>query len=93
MIFIGSQHTGVPTDSPIFRTDHVVDPILVEKGVDIGANAVILPGVTIGANSIIGAGAVVTQDIPPGVIEFGVPARVIRRRDKDDQETESTSGH
>ena len=39
----------------------------------------ILSGVTIGDNSTIGANAVVTHDIPAGVIAAGVPARVIRR--------------
>jgi len=36
------------------------------------------PGVTIGANTVVGAGAVVTRDLPPGVLAVGVPARVIR---------------
>lgn len=39
----------------------------------------ILSGVTIGDNSMIGANAVVTHDIPAGVIAAGVPARVIRQ--------------
>lgn len=39
----------------------------------------ILSGVTIGDNSTIGANAVVTHDIPAGVIAAGVPARVIRQ--------------
>ena len=39
----------------------------------------ILSGVTIGDNSKIGANAVVTHDIPAGVIAAGVPARVIRQ--------------
>lgn len=80
VIFIGSQHTGVPVDVPVFRTDHVVRPIVVERGVDIGANSVILPGVTIGENAVIGAGAVVTKDVPPFTLAVGVPARVIKQR-------------
>lgn len=80
VIFIGSQHTGIPVDVPVIHTDHVVEPIVVERGVDIGANAVILSGVTIGENSVIGAGAVVTKDIPPGSVAVGVPARVIKKR-------------
>jgi serine acetyltransferase len=39
---------------------------------------IVLPGVTIGANAAIGAGAVVTQDIPPDSVAVGVPARVIQ---------------
>jgi acetyltransferase-like isoleucine patch superfamily enzyme len=45
----------------------------------IGSNVVILPGVTIGAGAIIGAGSVVTKDIPPRCIAYGVPCRVTRK--------------
>lgn len=41
------------------------------------AGAIILPGVTIGNRAVIGAGAVVTEDVPPGEIRVGVPARPI----------------
>jgi acetyltransferase-like isoleucine patch superfamily enzyme len=39
---------------------------------------IVCPGVTIGADSVIGAGAVVTRDVPPGVVAAGNPCRVIR---------------
>jgi acetyltransferase-like isoleucine patch superfamily enzyme len=45
----------------------------------IGATATILPGLTIGYDAIVGAGAVVTEDVPDGVVVAGVPARVIKR--------------
>jgi acetyltransferase-like isoleucine patch superfamily enzyme len=41
----------------------------------VGVNVTILPYVRIGAGSLIGAGAVVTRDIPAGVVAFGNPAR------------------
>ena len=52
----------------------------VEIGDDcwIGSGAVILPGVTIGARTVIGPGAIVTQDVPPGVLAAGNPCRVIK---------------
>jgi acetyltransferase-like isoleucine patch superfamily enzyme len=40
--------------------------------------AILLEGVKIGAGSIVGAGAVVTKDIPAGVVVAGVPAKVMR---------------
>jgi acetyltransferase-like isoleucine patch superfamily enzyme len=40
----------------------------------IGVNVTILPYVRIGAGALIGAGAVVTRDIPDGVVAFGNPA-------------------
>jgi len=60
-------------------------PIMIEDGVWIGSNVVILPGVTIGRNSVIGAGSVVTKDIPENVVAFGQPCKVVRtitRKDK-----------
>jgi maltose O-acetyltransferase len=34
--------------------------------------------VTIGQDTVVGAGAVVTCDLPAGVVAAGVPARVLR---------------
>lgn len=45
----------------------------------IGEGALILKGVRVGANSVIGARAVVTQDVPEGVVVAGNPARIVRR--------------
>ncbi len=58
--------------------DAYVAPIHLEEGVYIGTSAIILPGVRIGKRSIIAAGAVVSRDIPPGVLAGGVPAKVIK---------------
>lgn len=52
---------------------------LIQAGAQIGVNATILPYVTIGAHAIIGAGAVVTRDIPAGVVAYGNPAVPGRR--------------
>jgi acetyltransferase-like isoleucine patch superfamily enzyme len=42
----------------------------------IGANCTILCGVSIGSQALVGAGSLVTKDIPPGMVAFGVPAVV-----------------
>lgn len=57
-------------------------PIVIEDNVWIGGGAIILAGVTIGKDSVVGAGAVVTRDVPPGVVVAGNPARVLRRLDE-----------
>ncbi|MEO1067693.1 MAG: sugar O-acetyltransferase [Cyanobacteria bacterium J06638_6] len=54
-------------------------PITIEDDVWVGGGAVICPGVCIGAASVIGAGAVVTKDIPPGVVAVGNPCRIVRK--------------
>ena len=53
-------------------------PVTIKNGARIGLGVIILPGVTIGENSIIGAGAVVTNNIPPNCVAVGIPAKPIK---------------
>src|SRR5215212_3761529 len=53
-------------------------PIAIEDNVWLGSGVIVCPGVTIGADTVVGAGAVVTRDLPAGVLAVGVPARVRR---------------
>ncbi len=48
------------------------------KGAQIGVGVTLLPYVKIGAGAIIGSGAVVTKDIPAGMVAVGNPARVTK---------------
>jgi maltose O-acetyltransferase len=54
------------------------EPIIIGDNAWLGGGVVVCPGVTIGANTVVGAGAVVTRDLPEGVLAVGNPARVIR---------------
>lgn len=56
---------------------HGTGPISIAQDVFIGQRAIILGGVSIGAGATIGAGAVVTQNVDPGTVVAGVPARVL----------------
>lgn len=55
-----------------------VEPIIVEEGASIGANATILCGVTVGRGALVAAGSMVTRDVPPGALVAGNPARIMR---------------
>jgi maltose O-acetyltransferase len=54
------------------------EPIAIEDGVWLGGGVIVCPGVTIGENTVVGAGGVVIEDLPPGVLAVGNPARPIR---------------
>ncbi len=53
-----------------------------EKGVIVGAKALIMPGLRIGAGSIIAGASVVTSDTPPNTVSVGSPAKVVKMRDE-----------
>jgi acetyltransferase-like isoleucine patch superfamily enzyme len=53
-------------------------PVVIEENVWLGGQVSVLPGVRIGRDSVIGIHAVVFDDVPPGMIVGGNPARVLR---------------
>jgi maltose O-acetyltransferase len=60
-------------------------PITLADNVWLGGGAIVCPGVSIGQDTVVGAGAVVTRDLPAGVVAAGVPARVLREIDDEDR--------
>ncbi len=60
------------------ESDWKVEETFVKKGASIGSSATIMCGVTIGERAIVGAGAVVTEDVPPNAVVAGVPAKILR---------------
>ena len=63
------------------------EPIVVGDNVWLGGGAILCPGVTIGDDTVVGAGAVVTRDLPAGVIAVGTPARILREIGERDRVT------
>ena len=53
------------------------EPVIIEAGASIGANATVLPGVHIGIEAMVGAGAVVTRDVAHCATVVGNPARQV----------------
>ena len=53
-------------------------PIRIARNVWIGFEACVLPGVRIGEGAVVAARSVVTEDVPPGAVVAGNPARVVR---------------
>lgn len=71
---------GTAVGAPI-RTQRVRSRgIHIGRDVWVGANAGITDGVRVGEGAVVAMGAVVTRDVPAGVIVGGVPARVIGER-------------
>lgn len=52
-------------------------PVIIGNNCWICANVTILQGVSIGECCVVGAGAVVTEDIPPYSLAVGIPAKVV----------------
>ncbi len=57
-------------------------PVVIEDGVMIGANAVVIEGVRVGRNAVVAAGAVVIEDVPENAVVAGSPARVVKMKDE-----------
>jgi sugar O-acyltransferase (sialic acid O-acetyltransferase NeuD family) len=78
-------HSSVDHDAVVGRycqvSAHcdVTGAAVLEDEVFLGSHAAILPGIRVGRGAVVGAGAVVREDVPPGVTVVGIPARVVSR--------------
>lgn len=66
-----------------------IKPIYIDDDVWIGNRVTLLPGVHIHAHSVIAAGAVVTKDVPEFAVVGGVPAKILKFRNKGCNEEET----
>ena len=87
-IFIGNHVTlsyrcmiltgGLELSSKLGEKSHTTKRIIIQDGVWIGANSIILPGVKLARGCIVAAGSVVTKDVSEDTIVAGNPAKFIR---------------
>lgn len=56
------------------------EPVVIHENAWLGSGVVVLKGVDIGAGAVIGAKSLVTRSIPPLSVAYGVPAKVARFR-------------
>ena len=77
-VFIGPNATFTNELIPRSKNHNIenIKNTLIKKGATIGANATILPDITIGEYAFIGAGSVVTTDVPPNALYYGIPAKL-----------------
>lgn len=69
-----------------------VGEITIGDNVWIGENSFIQRGVNIGDNSIVSANSVVVKNVPPNVVVFGAPARVILWLDRSKELSATEAG-
>ncbi len=61
-------------------------PTVIEAGAFIGSDTLLVAPVRVGREAKTGAGSVVTRDVPPRTLAYGVPARVRRSLDANHSE-------
>lgn len=61
---------------------HLAGNVSIGEGCYLGIGSSVIHGITIGAWTTLGAGGVAVRDLPGDVIAVGVPARVVRTREK-----------
>jgi acetyltransferase-like isoleucine patch superfamily enzyme len=78
-VFLGAGVRTINDKELIWRDpdrETALCPPVFRAGCKVGSGVTILAGVTVGARALIGAGSVVTRDVPPHAVAYGVPARV-----------------
>jgi acetyltransferase-like isoleucine patch superfamily enzyme len=75
---IDTDHTLDGSGGAYLQAPLLADPIVLGRGVAVGANCVILRGARLGDGAALAAGAVLSGEVPAGHLAGGVPARVLK---------------
>jgi len=79
-VYIADCEHGFAGPEPIMDQPlTTIAPVSIGDGAWLAQNVVVLSGVTIGERAVVGANSVVRDDIPPGAVAVGAPARVVAR--------------
>lgn len=85
VVFLDRTHFASRLDVPMYHQGSSErTPVVIDDDVWIGQNAILMPGIRVGKGAIVGAGSVVTKDVPSMAVVAGVPARIIKMRDRRD---------
>jgi len=87
-IICGSdEHLGAGLIGPIIPDEYhdklIIAPVIFEMFSSIGTNVVVLPGVILGVGSVVGACSLVTHSTEPWTIYYGIPARPVKMRPRE----------
>jgi acetyltransferase-like isoleucine patch superfamily enzyme len=82
VMMIDFDHGVAEVERPIREQGIYKRDVTVGHNVWIGYGACLLRGVSVGDNAVIGTSAVVTCNVPENAVVGGIPARLIRLRDK-----------
>jgi acetyltransferase-like isoleucine patch superfamily enzyme len=82
VMLIDFDHGVVEVERPIRKQGIYKRDVRVGHNVWIGYGACVLRGVSVGDNSIVGTSSVLTKDVPENAVVAGVPARVLRMRER-----------
>lgn len=79
--FLGAGLVGM--SPPEFRDLVIYAPVVFERFASVGTNVVIHPGATLAEGSVVGSCSLVTANTEPWTIYYGIPARPIKPRRRD----------
>ena len=82
VVILTSDHNHQYIGIPMCYQGITKEIVVIEDDVWIGMRAMIMPGIIVHTGAIVAAGAVVTKDVPPYAVVGGIPARILKMRNK-----------